>query len=60
MNKQACFTVLPKDVSALNISGQKLRPWNQKYTFDSDLFTFLTFIVHLLTEEKTSSSHDYN
>lgn len=60
MNEQACFTVLPKDVSALNIPGQKLCPRNQKYTFDSDLFTFLTFIAHLLTEEETSNSRDYN
>lgn len=60
MNEQACFIVQPKDVSALNISGQKLCPQNQKYTFDSDLSTFLTFIVHLLTEEETGNSRDYN
>lgn len=47
MSEQACFTVWPKDVSALTISGQKLCPRNQRRTFDSDLFTFLAFLAHL-------------
>lgn len=60
MSEQACFTVWPKDVSALTISGQKLCPRNQRRTFDSDLFTFLAFLAHLLTEGETSNSCDCN